>query len=100
MAEPPAPRPRRPARARGPSSPRGSRRRAPHPSANGRPTDFRGRLRHDPFLFVLCLACLGFTTCALALTWWLLGGLLPIALAVLSLLPAFYLFYIRDSATA
>jgi hypothetical protein len=57
----------------------------------------RDRLRRDPFLFVLCLAALAFITWAFALTWWVTGGLVPLALALASIAPALFLFYLRDA---
>jgi hypothetical protein len=54
-------------------------------------------LRRDPFLFVLCLGALAFITWAFALTWWVTGGLIPLALALASVAPAFFLFYLRDA---
>ena len=41
----------------------------------------RDRLRKDPFLFLLCLAGLASITWAFALTWWVTGA--SLALAVL-----------------
>jgi hypothetical protein len=46
---------------------------------------------------VLCLAALAFMTWAFALTWWVTGGVLPLALALVSVAPAFGLFYLRDA---
>jgi hypothetical protein len=60
------------------------------------PRTFRERLRRDPFLFSLCLGFLAFTTWALAVTWRLMGDPTLLALTVLSVVPAFYLFYLRD----
>ena len=57
----------------------------------------RERLRHDPFLFLLCLGALAFVTWAFALTWWVTGGVVPLALALASVAPAFFLFYLRDA---
>lgn len=72
----------------------------PGPSTTGRgpkgPTTFRERLRHDRFLFAMCLGFLGFTTWALAITWRLMNDPLLFGLTVASILPAFYLFYLRD----
>jgi hypothetical protein len=48
-------------------------------------------------LFVSCLALLGFITWAFALTWWVTGAVVPLAVAFCSIAPAFYLFYLRDS---
>jgi hypothetical protein len=48
-------------------------------------------------LFVLCLGALAFVTWAFALTWWVTGGLIPLALALASVAPAFFLFYLRDA---
>jgi hypothetical protein len=57
----------------------------------------RERFRRDPFLFVLCLAALAFITWAFALTWWVTGGALALALALASVAPAVFLFYLRDA---
>ena len=57
----------------------------------------RDRLRHDPFLFLLCLGALAFVTWAFALTWWVTGSVLPLALALASVAPAVFLFYLRDA---
>jgi hypothetical protein len=57
----------------------------------------RERLRRDPLLFVLCLAGAAFLTWAFAMTWWVTGQTAPLALALVSVLPAFYLFYLRDA---
>jgi hypothetical protein len=59
-------------------------------------TGVRARLRKDLVLFVMCVAFLGFVTWACALTWWVTGAIPPLAVAVASLIPAFYLFYLRD----
>ena len=59
----------------------------------------RERLRRDRLLFVLCLAGLAFLTWAFAMTWWVTGAAAPLALALVSVAPAFYLFYLRDAAT-
>jgi hypothetical protein len=68
------------------------------PSGPGRGSGgLRERLRRDPFLFVLCLAALAFITWAFALTWWVTGGLIPLALALASVAPALLLFYLRDA---
>jgi hypothetical protein len=69
---------------------------APPPGSN-RGTAVRERLRRDPFLFVLCLAALAFITWAFALTWWVTGGVIPLALALASIAPALFLFYLRDA---
>jgi hypothetical protein len=45
----------------------------------------------------LCLVALGFVTWAFALAWWVMGGLIPLGLAIVSVAPAFYLFYLRDA---
>jgi hypothetical protein len=87
----------RPARARRQPS---SSRRAPRtgrPAPNGGRDPVRDRLRRDPFLFTLCLVGLGFLTSAFALVWWVIGGLLPLALAIASVAPALYLIYLRDA---
>ncbi len=57
----------------------------------------RDRLRRDSFLFVLCLGALAFATWAFALTWWVTGGVVALALALASVAPAFFLFYLRDA---
>jgi hypothetical protein len=46
---------------------------------------------------VLCLGALAFITWAFALTWWVTGGLVPLALALASIAPALLLFYLRDA---
>ena len=68
----------------------------PANSPPGGPETLRDRLRRDQFLFTVCLVGLGFLTWACALVWWVVGGLLPLALAVASVAPAVYLFYLRD----
>jgi hypothetical protein len=45
----------------------------------------------------MCLVALGCITWACALVWWIMGGLVPLALAVFSVFPAVYLFYLRDA---
>ena len=50
----------------------------------------------DPFLFTLALLSLACTTIALAITGRLYGDAALIGLAVLSTLPAFWLFYQRE----
>ncbi len=60
---------------------------------------FRERLKRDRFLFALSLSFLAFTTWALAITWKLVGDPLLLVLTILSVVPAFYLFYLRDSPT-
>jgi hypothetical protein len=67
------------------------------PPSNGRNVSLRDRLKRDPFLFLLCLCALAFMTWAFALTWWVTGGLVPLALALVSLAPALFLFYLRDA---
>jgi hypothetical protein len=57
----------------------------------------RDRLKRDPFFFLLCLGTLAFLTWALALAWWVTGGPVPLALALVSILPALLLFYLRDA---
>ncbi len=89
----------RPTRSRqpGPRRSTGSAR-APSPGQTpGRGGAIRERLRRDPFLFVLCLGALAFITWAFALTWWVTGGLLPLAIALVSVAPALFLFYLRDA---
>ncbi|HEV7666289.1 MAG TPA: hypothetical protein VGQ62_22335 [Chloroflexota bacterium] len=67
------------------------------PPRNNRPPGVRDRLKRDPFLFLLCLGVLAFMTWAFALTWWVTGGVVPLALALVSIAPAFGLFYLRDA---
>jgi hypothetical protein len=52
----------------------------------------------DPFLFSLALLSLAFVTVALAVTGRLFSDPALICLAIISLLPAFWLFYQRDRA--
>lgn len=54
----------------------------------------------DPFLFGMALLLLGFVTVTLAITGRLFGDPTLIGLAVLSVAPAFWLFYRRGQATA
>jgi hypothetical protein len=67
------------------------------PPRNSRGAWVRERLKRDPFLFLLCLGVLAFSTWAFALTWWVTGGAVPLALALVSIAPAFFLFYLRDA---
>jgi hypothetical protein len=76
---------------------RGTSRATRTPTPIGRGAAVRERLRRDPFLFVLCLGALAFITWAFALTWWVTGGLIPLALALASIAPALLLFYLRDA---
>ncbi|HYY88619.1 MAG TPA: hypothetical protein VFA49_07480 [Chloroflexota bacterium] len=69
----------------------------PTRSPRGGPESLRERLRRDHFLFTLCLVALGFMTWAFALAWWVMGSIQLLALAVASVAPAFYLFYLRDA---
>jgi hypothetical protein len=46
---------------------------------------------------LLSLGVLGFATWAFALTWWVTGSVVPLALALASIAPAFFLFYLRDA---
>jgi hypothetical protein len=88
----------RPQRSRPPGGTRrGTSRPARTPTPAGRGAAVRERLRRDPFLFVLCLGALAFITWAFALTWWVTGGLVPLALALASIAPALLLFYLRDA---
>ena len=87
----------RPGRARRPSpGRRAGRAGRPTPSPGG-PETLRERLRRDHFLFLLCLVSLGFLTATCAMVWWVVGGLVPLALAVASVGPAIYLIYLRDA---
>jgi hypothetical protein len=87
----------RPGRGRQPGPRRTVRQARSAPPTNGRGTGVRDRLRRDPFLFMLCLGALAFVTWAFALTWWVTGGVVPLALAFVSVFPAFFLFYLRDA---
>jgi hypothetical protein len=87
----------RPTRTRQPARRRSTRQTRTAPPRGGRGNGLRDRLRRDPFLFVLCLGALAFVTWAFALTWWVTGGLIPLALALASVAPAFFLFYLRDA---
>ncbi len=89
----------RPTRSRQPSPRRSTgSTRGPSPGpAPGWGGPIRERLRRDPFLFVLCLGALAFITWAFALTWWVTGGLIPLAIALVSIAPALFLFYLRDA---
>jgi hypothetical protein len=71
----------------------------PNPSTPPGKSDdgIRERLRRDPFLFLLCLGAVAFVTWASALTWWVTGSVVPLALALASIFPAFFLFYLRDA---
>lgn len=62
------------------------------------PSGFRQKLRRDPFLFGLCLLFLVFTTSAFAVGWRLFGDPMLLFLAVVSVPPAFVLFYLRDGS--
>jgi hypothetical protein len=87
----------RPSRARQASPRRTTRQTRSAPPSNGRGAGVRERLRRDPFLFMLCLGALAFITWAFALTWWVTGALVPLAVALTSVAPAFFLFYLRDA---
>ncbi len=80
---------------------RGAPRRVTKPNQTAPPGKsgggWRERLRRDPFLFLLSLGGLAFVTWAFALTWWVTGSVVPLALALASILPAFGLFYLRDA---
>ena len=54
----------------------------------------------DPFLFTLALAALACVTLALAITGRMFGDPALIGLAVVSIFPAFWLFYQRERSTA
>ena len=84
-------------RARQPAPRRSARPTRNAPQGNGRGAGLRDRLRRDPFLFMLCLGALAFVTWAFALTWWVTGGVVPLALALASVAPALFLFYLRDA---
>jgi hypothetical protein len=87
----------RPSRAKRPGTRRSTRQTHPVPARNGRSAVIRDRLKRDPFLFLLCLGGLAFMTWAFALTWWVTGGVIPLALAVACIVPAVFLFYLRDA---
>jgi hypothetical protein len=40
---------------------------------------------------------MAFITWAFALTWWVTGGVIALALALASVAPALFLFYLRDA---
>ena len=86
----------RPSRTRRPGPHRSPRSRGTATPPTGGGT-LRDRLRRDPFLFMLCLGALGFLTWAFALTWWVTGGVIPLALALASVAPAIGLIYLRDA---
>jgi Flp pilus assembly protein TadB len=67
------------------------------PPRNGRSSGLRQRLKRDRILFLLCLGVLALLTAAFAVTWWVTGGVIAMALAFASLVPAFLLFYLRDT---
>ena len=97
MPERPGP---RPTRARRPSPTKravGGTRPAPPRSPRQGPESLRERLRRDQVLFTLCLVGLGLLTSVFALAWWVMGGLTLLALAVASVAPAIFLFYLRDA---
>ena len=54
----------------------------------------------DPYLFTLSLTALAFITVALAITGRLFGDPALIGLAVVSIFPAFWLFYQRERVMA
>jgi hypothetical protein len=87
----------RPPRTRRTGTRRPARQAPQAPQPTGRGSAVRERLRRDRFLFVSCLALLGFITWAFALTWWVTGAVVPLAVAFCSIAPAFYLFYLLDS---
>jgi Flp pilus assembly protein TadB len=92
----PEPSGQRPGRAKV-RAPRRSPRAKSVPPRNARPSGIRERLKRDPFLFLMCLGALAFMTWAFALTWWVTGGVVLLALALASVAPAFFLFYLRDA---
>jgi hypothetical protein len=87
----------RASRAKRPGTRRSTRQTNTAPARNGRGGAIRDRLKRDPFLFLLCLGALAFMTWAFALTWWVTGGVIPLALALACLAPAIFLFYLRDA---
>ena len=86
-----------PSRTRRPVPHRSTRQPSAAPPRNGRGSGIRQRLKRDPVLFVVCLGALALLTGACALTWWVTGGFVPLALALASVVPAFVLFYLRDA---
>jgi hypothetical protein len=48
----------------------------------------------------MCLGFLGFATSAFAVSWRLLNDPVLLVLTIISIVPAFYLFYLRDSKPA
>jgi hypothetical protein len=86
-----------PSRTRRPAPHRSTRQTKTTPPRDGRGAGFRQRLKHDRFLFMLCLGVLGLLTAAFALTWWVTNSVVPLALALASVVPAFFLFYLRDA---
>jgi hypothetical protein len=86
-----------PSRARRPGPRPAPRQSTNAPTRNGRGTGVRARLKRDPFLFLLCLGGLAFMTWAFALTWWVTGGVVMLALALVCIAPALFLFYLRDA---
>jgi hypothetical protein len=87
----------RPSRAKSAAPRRSTRQTKTAPPRNGRGTGVRERLKRDPFLFLLCLGALAFMTWAFALTWWVSGSVVPLAMALACVAPAFFLFYLRDA---
>jgi len=86
-----------PRRTRRPVPKRSTRKAKSAPARPARGSGIRQRLKRDPFLFLLCLAVLALLTAAFALTWWVTGGIVALGLALASLVPAFFLFYLRDA---
>ncbi|HLZ28798.1 MAG TPA: hypothetical protein VKV73_15895 [Chloroflexota bacterium] len=80
-----------------PAPRRSTRRTQTAPPSNGRGPGLRERLKRDRFLFLMCLGALAFLTAVFALTWWVTGGFVALALALASVIPAFFLFYLRDA---
>jgi hypothetical protein len=93
MTERPGPRSARPRR----TTTRRTNRQTQASAAPKSAASVRDRLRRDPLLFIACLAGLAFLTWACAMTWWLTGATASLALALVSVAPAFYLFYLRDA---
>jgi hypothetical protein len=46
---------------------------------------------------VLCLGALGLLTAVFAVTWWVTSSIVSLGLALASVVPAFFLFYLRDA---
>ena len=79
------------------AGPARSTRRTNGPAATGRGAACASGSSATRFCFCCVWARWRFMTAAFALTWWVTGGVVPLALALASLVPAFVLFYLRDA---